>query len=264
MEDQEVAMVQLERVTRHQAGKYVCTGDNGDVPVEKEVIVHVEFSPEISVEHHVVETRLGAEVELTCIVHAFPKAEVTWKKEDTVLGEAEPGLVMSSRLHHHSLSLLSVRNSSLGRYYCLASNKAGQATKSILVRGLAQGLRVTSEREGDQDTEYDLTWEVSSGSDILEWAVRVREEGTDTWDIYSLTNTEPASKTGHLLLSGLTKARVYQVQMSARNEFGWADSEKDFVFGTKGSGEQQAGWPGSSTETEILKYHFQTKFSKLP
>ena len=158
-----------------------------------------------------------------------------------MLGEADPGLVMSSRQHHHSLTILRVTNSSLGRYYCLASNKAGQATKSILVRGLARGLRVTSQREGDQDTEYDLTWEVSSGSDILEWAVRVREEGTDTWDIYSLTNTEPASKTGHLLLSGLTKARLYQVQMSARNEFGWADSEKDFVFGTKGSGEQQAG-----------------------
>ena len=110
-----------------------------------------------------------------------------------MLDEEDPGLVMSSRLHQHSLTLLSVRNSSLGRYYCLASNKAGQATKSILVRGLAQGLRVTSEREGDQDTEYDLTWEVSSGSDILEWAVRVREEGTDTWDIYSLTNTAIAS-----------------------------------------------------------------------
>ena len=80
MEDQAVAILQLERVTRHQAGKYVCSGENGDIPVEKEVTVHVEFSPEISVEHHVVETRLGAEVELTCIVHAFPHAQVSWKK----------------------------------------------------------------------------------------------------------------------------------------------------------------------------------------
>ena len=80
MEDVAAAVLQLERVTRHQAGKFVCSGDNGVKPVEKEVVVHVEFSPEISVEHHVVETRLGAEVELTCIVHAFPHAEVTWKK----------------------------------------------------------------------------------------------------------------------------------------------------------------------------------------
>ena len=80
LEDDSAALLQLERVTRHQAGKYVCSAENGDTPVEKEVVVHVEFSPEISVEHHVVETRLGADVELTCIVHAFPHAEVSWKK----------------------------------------------------------------------------------------------------------------------------------------------------------------------------------------
>ena len=82
-EDQAAAVLQLERVTRHQAGKYVCSGDNGgngEEPVEKEVVVHVEYSPEISVENHVVETRPGAELELTCIVHAFPHAQVSWKK----------------------------------------------------------------------------------------------------------------------------------------------------------------------------------------
>ena len=158
-----------------------------------------------------------------------------------MLDEEDPGLVMTSRLHQHSLTLLSVRNSSLGRYYCLASNKAGQATKSILVRGLPAAIRVSSEREGQHDTEYDLQWQADSRSDILEWAVRVREEGAGSWDIYSITNTDTDSKTGHLLLTGLTKAKVYQVQVSARNEFGWADSEKDFVFGTKGSGEQLAG-----------------------
>ena len=157
-----------------------------------------------------------------------------------MLGEEDPGLVMTSRLHHHSLTLLSVSNSSLGRYYCLASNKAGQATKSVLVRGLPRDIKMNSQREGQQDTEYGLHWEAKSRSDILEWAVRVREEGAVTWDIYSLHNTDTASKTGHLLLTGLSKAKLYQVQISARNEFGWADSEKDFVFGTKGSGEQLA------------------------
>ena len=159
-----------------------------------------------------------------------------------MLGEADPGLVMSSRQHHHSLTILRVTNSSLGRYYCLASNKAGQATKSVLVRGLPRDIRVTSHREGDQDTQYGLHWEAKASSDILEWAVRVREEGAATsWDIYSLQNLDTASKAGHLLLTGLNKAKLYQVQISARNEFGWSDSEKDFVFGTKGSGEQLAG-----------------------
>ena len=34
----------------------------------------------------------------------------------------------------------------VGRYYCVASNERGQATKSILVTGLASNIRVTSDR----------------------------------------------------------------------------------------------------------------------
>ena len=159
-------------------------------------------------------------------------------QEDTVLSPAEPGLVMTSRLHQHSLAILSATNSSLGRYYCLASNKAGQATKSILVRGLPSDIMLTSQKEGQEDTEYELQWRAGSGSDILEWAVRVREEGAVAWDLYNLLNTDTETNRGELLLTGLSRAKLYQVQISARNEFGWADSEKEFVFGTKGSGEQ--------------------------
>ena len=74
---------------------------------------------------------------------------------------------MSSQHHRHSLVLLSMDNSTVsvssqsqamtklrlsipllqvGRYYCVASNERGQATKSILVTGLASNIRVTSDR----------------------------------------------------------------------------------------------------------------------
>ena len=97
---------------------------------------------------------------------------------------------------------------------------------------------LTSQKEGQEDTEYELQWRAGSGSDILEWAVRVREEGAVAWDLYNLLNTDTETNRGELLLTGLSRAKLYQVQISARNEFGWADSEKEFVFGTKGSGEQ--------------------------
>ena len=71
---------------------------------------------------------------------------------------------MSSQHHRHSLVLLSMDNTTVssqsevtnqrvykyalqvGRYYCVASNERGQATKSILVTGLASNIRVTSDR----------------------------------------------------------------------------------------------------------------------
>ena len=81
-EDGAVAVLQLSQVTRHEAGQYVCSADNGhqSQPVTERVRLHVEFPPELSVENHVVTTSLGAEVELTCIVHAYPHAQLSWKK----------------------------------------------------------------------------------------------------------------------------------------------------------------------------------------
>ena len=238
-EGSRAVVLHLERVTRHEAGLYVCSADNGhqEVPVVEKVRLHVEFSPEISVEEHVVQTSLGLETHLTCIVHGYPAARLEWKKEDRTLSGEDPGLVMTSNHHHHSLILLSVTNSSLGRYYCLASNRHGQATKSILVTGLPTDIRMTSDREGELETQHRLQWEATSRSTILEWRVEVRRENTDrAWDSYTVLTNQTDTNTADLLLSGLARAAVYHVRISARNEFGWKQSDQEFVFGTKGSG----------------------------
>ena len=82
----------------------------------------------------------------------------------------------------------------VGRYYCVASNERGQATKSILVTGLASNIRVTSDRSeiicGDifvfiskllirfsqLDTEYLLQWEAETESDVSEWVILVSSQ----------------------------------------------------------------------------------------
>ena len=77
----------------------------------------------------------------------------------------------------------------VGRYYCVASNERGQATKSILVTGLTSNIRVTSDRSeqicghilhrdfqfrfSQLDTEYLLQWEVETESDVSEWVILV-------------------------------------------------------------------------------------------
>ena len=144
---------------------------------------------------------------------------------------------MTSQHHHHSLILLSVTNSSLGRYYCLASNTQGGATKSVLVSGLAGEVKVISERQGELPSEYRLQWEVPAQSDILQWKVQVRKEGSHSpWDTHLLDTDTIDTNTGHLLLTGLEEATLYHVRVSARNDFGWRHPDRDFVFGTRGSG----------------------------
>ena len=67
-------------------------------------------------------------------------------QEDTILDDSDPRLVIQHKHHHHSLVLLSIDNSTVGRYYCVASNSYGQATKSILVTGKPSNIRAVSER----------------------------------------------------------------------------------------------------------------------
>ena len=43
-------------------------------------MVHVEYSPEIHVDNNVVLTSVGSEEEISCNVHAYPHASVTWMK----------------------------------------------------------------------------------------------------------------------------------------------------------------------------------------
>lgn len=236
----QVCTLRLTSVTRHTGGRYICAADNGGEAVTRPVRLHVEFAPEIHVDRSVIVTSLGAEEEISCNVHAYPKPSVTWMKEDKVLDKTDGGLLMSSQHHRHSLVLLSMDNSTVGRYYCVASNERGQATKSILVTGLASNIRVTSDRFSQLDTEYLLQWEVETESDVSEWVILVRRDKAllDTWDSLSLDNRQPleagAVRASHSL-TGLSQARLYRVKIGARNEFGWNYSEEEFVFGTKGA-----------------------------
>lgn len=236
----QVATLRLTSVTRHTGGRYICTADNGGEAVTSAVRLHVEFAPEIHVDRSVIVTSLGAEEELSCNVHAYPKPSVTWMKEDKVLDKTDGGVLMSSQHHRHNLVLLSMDNSTVGRYYCVASNERGQATKSILVTGLASNIQVTSDRFSQLDTEYLLQWEAETESDVSEWVILVRRDKAllDTWDSLSLDNRQPleagAVRSSHRL-TGLSPARLYRVKIGARNEFGWNYSEEEFVFGTKGA-----------------------------
>jgi len=247
--DGNTARLQLRHVTRHSAGHYQCRADNGYLPVTSQVMVHVEYSPEIHVDNNVVLTSVGSEEEISCNVHAYPHASVTWMKEDKTIDNNDPGVVVTNKHHHHSLILLSMDNTTVGRYYCVASNTLGQATKSILVTGLPANVEVISERFGQLDTEYLLQWQVESESEVVEWLVMIKKDKSvlDTWDTFNLDNMltmeeEKEDATwvsglykGKYLFTGLSEASVYQVKIGARNDFGWNYSDEVFVFGTKGA-----------------------------
>ncbi|KAB7502752.1 Lachesin [Armadillidium nasatum] len=72
----------LENVDRHVEGTYICTADNGiGEPASTSMKLTVEYPPEITTEKAIVRTGEGDKVELVCIVHSRPLAEVLLVKE---------------------------------------------------------------------------------------------------------------------------------------------------------------------------------------
>ena len=97
------------------------------------------------------------------------------------MDDSAAGVLSRHHHHHHSLDLVSPDNTTVGRYYCtvlyctvlyctvqvgryycVASNSLGRATKSILVTGRATNIRMVSQRFGQLDSEYPLQWEADT------------------------------------------------------------------------------------------------------
>ncbi|XP_037943558.1 lachesin-like [Teleopsis dalmanni] len=70
-------VLSIENVDRHKGGVYICTANNGvGQPASSQVVLHVLYPPEISVERAVVFSGEGHEAMLVCIVHGETQPEV--------------------------------------------------------------------------------------------------------------------------------------------------------------------------------------------
>ena len=108
--------------TRHHSGIYNCYADNGwgspasakvsntylsafslEINNSLQIRVDVQHKPEIEQEETFIHSRDGDEVEITCTIHASPKAEVEWYKNGQLLDDSK--WVIESRLNKHTLHL---------------------------------------------------------------------------------------------------------------------------------------------------------------
>lgn len=76
----------------------------------------------------------GDKVELVCIVHARPVAQVVWSKDGRPI--EEPGHIEEQdKGHRHSLQINDVTESDFGEYNCEATNDFGSSSASIHLTG---------------------------------------------------------------------------------------------------------------------------------
>ncbi|XP_071534823.1 protein amalgam-like [Panulirus ornatus] len=198
----------LERVDRHMEGTYLCTADNGiGEPASAAMSLTVEYPPEIITQQPIVRTGEGDRVELVCVVHSRPPADVVW----THKGRPLPDTLMDTQLHlpqqqqqqqqpssrthttydahlsqthvahRHTLTIHRVTERDFGKYVCIAENAHGQKKAVIQMTGLPKRPQLLSNPVGMENTRYTLTWETESYLPITEFFIKYRKSHLGAW-----------------------------------------------------------------------------------
>ena len=95
---------------RHHSGIYHCLADNGwGTRSSATIRLDVQHKPEIEQEETFIHSRDGDEVQITCTIHASPKAVVEWYKNGQLLDDSK--WVIESRLNKHTLHLQKIGES---------------------------------------------------------------------------------------------------------------------------------------------------------
>ncbi|XP_037092265.1 lachesin-like, partial [Pollicipes pollicipes] len=127
----------IESVRKEARGTYYCVADNGvGRGSKRNVAVEVEFAPVITVPRPKVYQAMQYDMDLECLVEAYPPPSITWIKD---------GLVLNNNQHHQmsmfatsdqttdsNLRTLSIeKKKQFGQYQCRAANRLGTAENSV-------------------------------------------------------------------------------------------------------------------------------------
>ncbi|XP_055549144.1 hemicentin-1-like isoform X2 [Wyeomyia smithii] len=164
----------IENMDRHKGGTYICTANNGVGQVAtSQIILHVLYPPEISVENPTVYSGEGQEAMLVCIVHGESQPEVLWHKDTMQIDQTERH-VIESRGARHTLIIRKVHPQDFGNYSCIADNQLGKTRKTVTLTGKPKAAVFRSMPNSQWKDRYNISWIVDSHSPIEEYKLYYR------------------------------------------------------------------------------------------
>lgn len=133
----------VENVSRHEAGTYICVGDNGfGEPAVDSIQVFVMYTPTILVNDQLLEDEGNSKqlkLLLVCSVQAFPPASVSWLKEGAEISvDTDERVSMHEEEGKHVLEIIDPNQKDDGMYQCKASNSVGQIRESLHIKKFAK------------------------------------------------------------------------------------------------------------------------------
>ncbi|XP_049277796.1 hemicentin-1-like isoform X1 [Anopheles funestus] len=171
----------IENMDRHKGGTYICTANNGVGQVAtSQIILHVLYPPEISVENPIVYSGEGQEAMLVCIVHGESQPEkVLWHKDTMQIDQTERH-VIENRGARHTLIIRKVHPQDFGNYSCIADNQLGKTRKTVTLTGIPKKAVFRSVPNSQWKDKYNISWIVDSHSPIEEFKLYYRQVDGDT------------------------------------------------------------------------------------
>ncbi|XP_043483804.1 neural cell adhesion molecule 1-A-like [Leptopilina heterotoma] len=225
-----VAEVHIKHATRHHAGFYQCLADfgPGKDPLHNVIDVTVRYAPEVEVLHEYVHSGIGETANLTCVVHAFPTANITWYKKE---GDVAKPVFNSNHIdikdgkHIHNLTLRDIKKHDFGKYLCKSNNVLGSHQKEVELTGSPSRARFFERYLKNDDKTIVLKWEVESFSPITAYELRYRKNQDNNWIVEKPkviskyeTNKYIAEDSIHNL-----EPDTYHFELRSQNKFGWSE-----------------------------------------
>jgi len=236
--------LELREVSRHHEGIYQCSAGNGvGERAVSQIHLRVLYKPEVSAEETVVHAGVGHQAILVCQVHASPEAEVTWYR-GTLLMENDNRMYREVVGSRHSLTIHQVREEEFTGYHCKASNSLGQHSAKITISGKPRAPSIEHRVEVLGEGSYRVSWNTESFAPIEQYRLLYRKapaEGNPghsyAWTSVVIpgpqhTMQQDSSNRASFTLDSLEVEAEYQLQLQARNSFGWGKVSHQFNFQT--------------------------------
>jgi len=236
--------MELRKVSRHNEGVYQCTAGNGvGNNAVSQIHLRVLYKPEVTSTEAVLYTGIGHQAILVCNVHSFPEAEVVWFR-GTLLLETDNRMYMEVVGTKQSLILHHVREEEFTAYRCQATNSLGSDSAKITISGKPITPIIDSQIEEMGVGSYRISWITDSYASIEQYRLLYRKSPNERNPTHSYAWTsvvipgaqhtvqESFKNKATFILTQLEEEVEYQVQVQAKNNFGWGQVSEQFNFQT--------------------------------
>lgn len=237
-------IMELTKVTRHHEGVYQCTASNGvGNKAVNQINLRVLHKPEVTADESVVYTGVGHQAILVCNVHSSPEAEVVWYR-GTLLLETDNRMYREVVGTRHSLVLHHVREEEFTIYRCQATNSLGSDSATVAISGKPIAPDIERRIEELGGGSYRISWITDSYASIEQYRLLYRKSPNESNPTHSYAWTsvvipgpqhtvqESYKNKASFILTQLEEEVEYQVQVQAKNAFGWGKVSEQFNFQT--------------------------------